>query len=375
VSIQSVKTSHFRNLLDTDVTLGSRFNIIAGENAQGKTNFLEALYLLTRFRSFRNAKVEELIAFGEVDAEIQAEIIVGGLEHKLVVYCNSKGKKHTSNGKRITAKNESLRQLSAVLFTPDDLQIARRGGLQRRNLIDHAVGALWPAYALLLRDYGRALQSRNRLLKEQPVALLELLEVYETQLSGLGAKIIAARRRYLNVIGPSFSKTYREISKSGVEATMHYCADDEIEALDNNTLDELKAVLLSLHQRHRQTDLARRITTVGPHGDDLELLLDGRSAKQFASQGQNRSLILSFKIAEICEIKQQLDEYPILLLDDVSSELDPQRNGYLFDFLEEIPCQVVITTTRPQLIPVTKNRVDYQVVRGDISKGKPFTAA
>lgn len=374
MSIQLVKTKNFRNLLESSVPLGPRFNIFGGDNAQGKTNFLEVLYLLTRFTSFRNAKVEELIAFGEPEAVIAAEIIVGGLEHELVVCCNSTGKKHTCNGKRITAKTDYLRQLSAVLFTPDDLQIARRGALQRRNLIDHAVSAVWPAYALLQRDYGHALQSRNRLLKEQPAALIELLDVYEFQLANLGAKMVAARRRYLNIIAASFSHTYQEISKTGVAAKISYRSHDQIEALDDD-LDGLRSTLLTLHRAHRDSDLARRVTSIGPHSDDLEFLLDDHSAKQFASQGQNRSLILSFKIAEICEIEHQLEEFPLLLLDDVSSELDAQRNTYLFKFLEKIPCQVIITTTRPELIPITENRVDFQVVSGRIEQGKPFTVA
>ncbi|MCA9668232.1 MAG: DNA replication and repair protein RecF, partial [Myxococcales bacterium] len=179
-------------------------------------------------------------------------------------------------------------------------------------------------------------------------------------------KIVAARRRYLAQLLPRFEDAFARIAHSGVRGTLSYRTDEAlVEAGD--VVATLKEGLHGALTRARRIDLARKTSTVGPHTDDLAFLIDDKPARQFGSQGQVRSLVLAFRISQILDSYDKLKHYPVLLLDDVSSELDARRNAYLFEFLREITCQVFITTTRPELIAVGENRQDFQVVRGVIS--------
>jgi DNA replication and repair protein RecF len=216
------------------------------------------------------------------------------------------------------------------------------------------------------QKYARVLRSRNLLLREgrgDPT----VLEVYDAQLAKLGARVVGSRRRYLAEVAPLFSEAYESITHSGLQAGLKYQTLEGSEGDDDAALE--RRLLDAIGEAERR-DRARRQTTVGPHVDDLEISLGGRPARAFASQGQLRALVLAWKTAEMRLLRERLGDAPILLLDDVSSELDPTRNQFLFDFLASIDCQCFVTTTHPRHVPHLINRLDYHVVAGCVTPSK-----
>jgi DNA replication and repair protein RecF len=367
VLVQGIETVSFRNLNDQVVRPGPRFNILAGPNAQGKTNFLEAVYLVACLRSFRAHRTREMIRFGADEATVRARVEAEpGLQRRLEVQLHQRGRRARVDGKGVRSTSTYLGGLNVVLFSPDDLQIPRGSPGARRQLLDRAIANLWPAYLAICRDYTKALQSRNRVLRQRPRQYLDLLQVYDQQLAELGAKLVAGRLRYIDAITARFGTVFGEIARSGVEGTLAYLAPEALLEVGSKPTD------LARHLRERlratlKEDLGRQATSVGPQTHDLDFRLDGRTTRSYGSQGQVRTLLLSFKIAQILDTYERLQRYPVLLLDDVSSELDPARNKYLFDFLEEIPCQAFLTTTQARLVALEEKRLDFHVVNGQIN--------
>ena len=366
--VTRVETSNFRNLDDLALAPHPRFNVLCGDNAQGKTNFLEAVYMLACQRSFRAGKTVELIRFGEQRAQLRGEAEVGPLTRELKLELKPEGRRVLVDGKGRRAGSPALEGLAAVLFCPDDLWLPRGAPGDRRRFIDRAIANIWSGYTALGRDYQKTVQSRNRLLRDDSPKR-SLLEVYDGQLVALGAKIIVARRRYLERLAEEFSATFARIAQSGVQALLTYQCEPEVTGAENEP-QAVASALSALLERRREVELARHTTMVGPHTHDLEFSLDGQPARRFGSQGQVRAIVLAFRITQIIDSHRKLGHYPLLLLDDVSSELDPARNGYLFDFLEKISCQVFLTTTRADLVPVTENRIDFKVFNGSIERWK-----
>ena len=369
MQVSAVSTRAFRNLCDPNLALHPRLNLIYGDNAQGKTNLLEALHLLIYHRSFRAQRLHELIRFSDASASIGGDLSRNGLQSRVEVLIDAKGRRTRIDGKVTTAQKH---RITAVLFRPEDLQIPRGGAADRRRLVDQAIAAIWPGYDRLCADYRRTLQNRNRLLKETPPHLQDLLDAFDQQLSRLGGKIVAARLRYIRAIIDPFVRALTEISPAdGSGVQICYCATQAPE--DERDPEKLAQWLLGqLRSRHAE-DLRRRATTAGPHADDIDFTLDGRSARSFASQGQLRSLVLAFKIAQLLHAHEVSSDYPVLLLDDVSSELDPHRSRYLFSFLAQFAAQVFVTSTRPELLPLCEERADFHVVSGEIQPVKRFT--
>ena len=369
--VERVETHCFRNLQDQAVEPHGRFNVLAGDNAQGKTNFLEAVHLVATLRPFRANRNAEVITFGRERAVVRAQVHVQPLvlTRRLEVDVGPAGKKVRSDGKAPASSASYLEGLSVVLFTPDDLQVPRGSPGPRRKLLDRSVANVWPAYVALSRDYQKVLTSRNRVLKQAPAGLRDLLEVYDQQLSELGARIAAGRVRYLRSMAEVLSETFASIARSGVTCEVVYKTSDAVTEAGVGIAD-LTPVLRRQLRQNLAEDMARKSTRVGPHTDDLEFLLDGRSTHSFGSQGQVRTVVLALRIAQIKDTYLKLGFHPVLLLDDVSSELDRDRNAYLFDFISKISCQTFITTTRPDLIHLEEDRMDFQVVNGSISDAK-----
>lgn len=366
--IHSLKTLNFRNLVDQVVEPGLRFNVFFGANAQGKTNFLEAIYLVACLRSFRANRVRELIRFDEERAVVRARVEGKDLTQELEVEIKPTGRRALVDGK--PTRSASSWNLSGgfnvVLFCPDDLQIPRGSPGARRRMLDRAIANLWSGYLSVARDYHKTLLSRNRLLKHHSKAIdRQQLSVYDHQLAELGAKVTAARVRYLKRIGSRFSTVFSEISKTEVEGELAYLAPEEVLEVEDHKGSLVEVLLGQLHES-RAEDRARQATSVGPHIHDIDFRLDQKTTRSFGSQGQVRALLLAFKITQILDCFERSGTYPVLLLDDVSSELDPQRNTYLFDFLEKITCQTFLTTTRPELVVIKEKHLYFQVIRGKI---------
>jgi len=371
VLINSIDTTSFRNLANQTVDPGPRFNVLCGANAQGKTNFLEAVYLVACLRSFREQRSGELRRFETQEALVHAVLQLGGVTRELEVRLHPRGRRALVDGKGVRNTAAYLSSgLNVVLFTPDDVQIPRGSPRERRRLLDRAITNLWPGYLTLARDYQKTLQSRNRILREsvrQRRSMSTMLEVYDQQLCEQGARLTVARMRYLRALAPRVVQVFGEISRTGVDAALLYLAPDSVLEAGSGKEGAVRQALSRLLTQHRSQDRTRQATTVGPHTDDLDFRLDSRSARSVGSQGQHRAMVLAFKVAQIIDAHERLGDYPVLLLDDVSSELDAQRNSYLFDFINKIPCQLFLTTTRRDLVTSLDDRIDFQVVNGKIT--------
>ena len=391
MQFHALVASAFRNLQQVLMTPHPRFNVLFGDNGQGKTNLLEAIYLLATLRSFRTTRIEELVSFGGEQAELKARV-----EHRqinrllgLQLAVRPTKKQVLVDGK--TARvSEYFGSVNVVLFAPEDLRLPKGPPVGRRRFLDRAVWNTCPAYLDEVRTYEKVLRSRNALLRSslrlgkpsrselppnldsggqpEPTDENDLLAIYDQQLASSGAKLMLRRRMYLAELAPQVAATFEQVSRSGLSVQLRYepgvSSSRQAAALEAADVRALVDVLSEQLQRDRKRDLLRGFTHSGPHADDLAMDLDGRAADIHASQGQIRALVLALKIAEIQHLYRILGDPPVLLLDDVSSELDAQRNGFLFDFLRAMPCQVFITTTSPAYVQLASERQDFHIHGG-----------
>jgi len=354
----SLSLRGFRNLAPCTFEPGPAFNVIYGDNGQGKTNLLEAIDYLGRLASFRSARAEELIQHGATQAEITARLESQPLprEHRFVVP-KTGARTVTVNGKRPRSRTSYQLEQQHVLFHAGDLTLTTGGPDRRRAFLDRMLEQFDGSYAAALATYDKALRSRNRLLKADSPDK-RAITAYDELLASAGTVIALARLRLVSDLAPRVEQRFLEISDQGLALSMRY--QPRVEP----TVETLRRALgESLHK-----DLARGFTAEGPHADDLGVDLAEARAKRFASQGQHRAIVLALKIAELEELTARVGRVPILLLDDVSSELDRRRNHLLFQSLSRLGGQVFLTTTHPEYILLNEHRQDFVVERGEVRR-------
>jgi DNA replication and repair protein RecF len=348
VRLLAVSISDFRNLAQLELQASPRATVVVGQNGQGKTNLLEAIYFLATLKPLRPAKLADLIRFGSSSARVSGRFIVRGAEREISVQISPGARQAFVDEKKAPSLEEYFGGVSVVAFTPDDLGVVKGGPDARRGFLDRAVFNRFPAFLKESRVYARALKSRNRLLKEG--AARPYLEAFDETLSGYGARIWTRRRALLSELASRAESAFAEIARATEKAHFDYSPSSMelnfAEAQENKLAQALRDSLRSRTSR----DLERGFTSVGPHVDDLNLLLGDHAARSFASQGQQRALVLALKIAEIENLRDAIGFLPLLLLDDVSSELDPERNAYLMDYLARSGVQVFLTTTAGSLV-------------------------
>ncbi len=350
----------FRNLTEADLVWGAGFNVIWGNNAQGKTNLLEAVYLLGQLKSFRGARTAELIQSGATSARLSGEVIDTAVKHRIEVTLEERGQTPLLDGKPVQRLSQFLGALRPILFTADELILLKGAPAGRRALLDRAVLQAEPGYLDRVQHYGRILRQRNRLLKDR--AGLRELEPWTESLAEAGAGIRYERRNYLDRLAPTLADIGIKLAAGDEELSLTYPFTDD----RTNLHAGLKAELERLLPRERQ--LAQ--TLAGPHRDDPEPRIAGRPLKQFGSQGQHRSFLLAFKTAQLIDLEALLGEPPLLLLDDLASELDAQRQASFFAFLGQRQGQVMITTTHPATLgeAVCPQARYFRVDRGRIEE-------
>jgi DNA replication and repair protein RecF len=352
VLLLDVTTRGFRNLADQSVSLGPHTTVLFGANGQGKTNFLEACYLLCTLRPLRAHKLFELVRIGcERPALVAGRFELPSGVREVEVEISREGRAARVDGKSVRDPEELFGGLATVAFTPDDLAVVKGGPEGRRKLLDRAAQNRHPAHVSDARDYLRALRSRNELLRKG--ADPALLASFDVPLARLGARMRARREQVLDEIRPHAQKAYAEVTRGETPLGLQYLAagrDSDDLASGGPSLEER---LLRALRRRLDRDRERGYTSVGPHADDLALSLGEEPARLFASQGQSRAIVLSFKIGEIESLRRAQGRAPLLLLDDVSSELDPTRNAFLMAYLGALNGQVVLTTTEPKLVAAT----------------------
>jgi DNA replication and repair protein RecF len=357
VRIHALEARQFRNLEQVLLEPHPRFNVLSGDNGQGKTNILEAIYLLGTLRSFRAGKTEEMVRFGAEQALVRARVEKLATQRMLEVTLSPGHKNARVDGKSARA-TDYFGGFNVVLFAPEDLRLPKGPPSGRRRFIDRAVWNAHPAYLGEVQTYEKVLRSRNAVLRDGGPE--SMLEVYDEQLAKAAVAIVARRRTLVDELSPGVRAAFERVTQTGLALGIAYETDLDI----TNIEDSMRTRLVA----DRRRDLARGSTSSGPHVDDLELVLDGKSAKLYASQGQLRAIVLALKIAEIEFLREKLGDSPVLLLDDVSSELDPKRNAQLFDFLKSVPCQAFITTTHRGHVLLSEERLDFHVLAGGVTR-------
>lgn len=337
---------NFRNLKKVDVDFDPNVNIFIGKNAQGKTNLLEAIYFLALTRSHRTNSDRELIGFGGKYTNMLGHVQKSQVESTLRVLITHKGKKVWINRVEQPKLSKYVGQLNAILFSPEDLELIKGAPALRRRFMDQEFGQVNPEYLYFASKYRQVLLQKNNYLKQLAKGKAKdqvFLDVLSDQLAGIAAEVISRRFKFLTYLSHYASDAYAHISLGGEKLTIAYHPSVSDIAADDTT-EEMYQKILASFARNKQTEIRKGTTTSGPHRDDIEFKLDGKNAHLYASQGQQRSIALSVKLAEIQLIHQLTDEYPLLLLDDVMSELDHSRQSALLNYIHG-KTQTFITTT------------------------------
>jgi DNA replication and repair protein RecF len=352
-----IATRSFRNLAPLDLAPGARFNVVFGDNGQGKSNLLEAIHLCASLSSFRGAGASELIRHDAESAIVALELSGIPLPHTLKMKLDrSKARQLALDGKRPRTRALWLDVAGAVLFHPGDLALAQGSPENRRALLDRVLSEVDPIYATTLEHYGKALRSRNRLLKADVVDR-RAVAAFDPVLAATGAVLGEARKRLVGELAPVAEKVFEEIVGEQIPLVISFAPRV------GHGESELREALA----RSIDKDVARGFTAEGPHADDVKLEVAARGAKHNASQGQQRALVLALKVAELDVIARAKGRVPMLLLDDVSSELDRTRSARLFALLSRLGGQVFLTTTQRELITTVGDRVDLRVEAGRVS--------
>lgn len=357
MKLQSLKLYDFRNYAAAGVQLHPGVNLIVGENAQGKTNLLEAVFYLSTGRSFRTARNQELIRFGAEFADLGCELFSGGREQSIraVLFSGRKPRQLYIGGVKQRSATALPGVLTTVLFCPDDLLVLKSGAAGRRKLVDTALCQLRPGYAQALGEYQKLYDSKSRILKDynDRPSLLEPLPEFNYRMAQVGAILISYRARYL-----------RELSAQAGQFHAEFPAERDAAAVLSDSLDRHGPVcgektifqqLLDHQQSHYRAELESGQCLSGPHKDDFEAELDGLSVKAFGSQGQTRTAAISLKLAERELFRRDTGEEPVLLLDDVLSELDARRQDFVLNQIRS--GQVLITCCEPDRLSDIGKRI------------------
>jgi DNA replication and repair protein RecF len=360
--IRRLRVRGWRNLADERLDLAERVTVLFGKNGQGKSNLLEAAYYAITFRSFRTSSTADLVMWGAPVADVEAGVTLRGLERDLRVKLAPGKKSTTLDGKGVRRDSDSLDGAAVVIFGPDDLRLPKAPAVERRRALDRAVFAVHRGYFREAQAFERALKARNGLLRRGEWSR-DLLESYDETLAVTGARIVLRRRELVGSLAPRFREAFAAIH-GDLPASIHYRSDAAVEAaVTELTIGE--AIRRGL-EAHRGVDQRRGFSGFGPHTDDLEILLGDRLAREHGSQGQIRSLMLAFKFAELRHVEERNRETPLLLLDDVASELDEERRARLFETISVTACQTLLTVTEAGLLPDLPGRVDWRVRAGHL---------
>ncbi len=343
---------HYRNIAALDFRPSRGVNVVTGNNGQGKTNLLESIFLLTGARSFRGGKDNALIQMDQAFAMINTEFFSEGRNQSLQMRITEKGRTASLNRGNEVKASQLVGKVCCVVFSPEHLELVKGSPELRRRFLDTALCQISPTYLGALKRYTRLLNQRNALLKEAQYvsAAHEMLDVYDAQFVEAACLMTRLRFAFVDEMLPLAERNYDTISGHSEALSFSYKS-----TLFESESTEYEEGLMTLAAA-RAADLRAGFSTVGPHRDDLVLLLDGADTRLYASQGQQRCIVLALKLAEVELMEIRIGERPILLLDDVLSELDPARQDYLIESLSD--AQAIITCCTPELIT---ERTDAQI--------------
>lgn len=362
--IKKLQFEGFRNLKDGTIVPCEGVNVIFGTNAQGKTNLLESIWLFSGNRSFRGSNESDFIHFERPFAKLSIEFFSEEREQTAEILFQ-KGKKEIKiNGIKQKSSAALLGKLCAVVFSPEHLSLIKSGPSERRRFIDSAICQVKPSYAELFSRYNRVLAQRNALLKDIPYhsQLLDTLEIWDYRLAVLGASLIKMRIQYVERLCQIAKRYHLGISENSEDLSIVYDCNFVYSEQDNTA--EIRDSLMKDFLDSRTEDINGGFTSCGPHRHDLNIEINGNSVKKFGSQGQQRSCVLSIKIAEAELLKIATEQEPIFLLDDVLSELDSKRQEFLLNKISER--QVFISCCEKASVERLKNGRLFEVKNGEV---------
>lgn len=367
--LEHLKLKGFRNYDSAEVEFTPGVNVFLGENAQGKTNMMESIYFLALARSHRTSKDKELIGWNNDFAKVEGLVKTSRDSFPLEIIVSNKGKKAKINHLEQPKLSKYIGHLNIILFAPEDLEIVKGSPAIRRRFIDMELGQMNPIYLHHLVEYQKILKQRNQYLKQSndPQNFDKVyLEILTEQLANEGSHVLHERSKFTQQLEKWAQPIQNEISQSKEELTVKYICPVSSEILSQK--ESIYDELIRLYRENEHQEKYRQTTIVGPHRDDLEFFVNGHNVQTFGSQGQQRTTALSIKLAEIELMKEMTKEYPILLLDDVLSELDDNRQTHLLKSIEN-KVQTFLTTTSLDgiRIDLLKQPKIFHVKNGEIA--------
>ena len=398
MKINSIILENFRNYKNLELDFDESRNIIVGENAQGKTNLIEAIYLTAFAKSFRTSNSADLISFGADSARVSTYITSEELDKNINIVIRSDGKKMIKkDGKVIHRTTELLNNVVVIIFSPDDLRIIKDSPDRRRAFINRELSQMRPSYYDALRRYNEALREKNALLKgyfnvkkktftrADNISLNDMrggdpgterspydnsrkfnedmMDIYDRQLADSGYEIIRFRREFTDMLSNEAGEIMNKISGGREELEIRYKT-----ACDFVTGTEGRDILFSQIFHNRDRDIYNGYASLGPHRDDIEFYINGKDAKKYGSQGQQRTIALSLKLAEIRIARQMLDEPPVLLLDDVLSELDLDRQKFLVSEIDDVQLFITSAELNDEVIKDLRGGTLFRIEDGTVTR-------
>ena len=358
--ISKIKLNNFRNYENQEIELNDGINLFYGENAQGKTNIIESIFLCSVGKSFRARKDQELIKFNEQKAFVEIDFNKSDRSGKIKIEIGNR-KNIYANGIKLKKLSELLGNINVVIFTPDDIDILKGGPQKRRKFLDVMISQLKPNYMYILNLYLKTLEQRNNYLRQikQENKDENMLDIWDEKLVEYGTKICEYRLEFINKIKNKIQDIHYKITNNKEKIEIKYIS---------NCMNRQE--YLKLLKQRRKLDIIKGFTTKGIHRDDFEMYINNNLINTYGSQGQHRTAILSLKLSELNVVYEEIGEYPILLLDDFMSELDEQRKK---NFLENIRNAQVIITCTEKIDMDNLNYFSYNIQGGKIVKKETST--
>ncbi len=371
MQLKELQVKDFRNYHELSLSFPNSLNIFLGENAQGKTNLLEAIYVLAMSKSHRTNQEKELIAFDEEFAKLSGQLQKKNTLLPLEIIISKKGRKTKINHLEQKKLSNYVGQMNVILFAPEDLSLVKGSPSIRRRFMDMELGQMSPRYLYELVKYNQILKQRNTYLKQTTPKQNHddlYLDVLTQQLVESGSRVVIHRLEFLKKLEIWSKKIHHEISHGKEDLALLYLSS--VPFSKEATVEEIRQSFEKELAKRKDQELFRKTTLIGPHRDDLTFLINGKDVQSFGSQGQQRTTALSVKLAEIDLIHEKIGEYPILLLDDVMSELDDERQLHLLESIEG-KVQTFLTTTTlahlkqnlrvtPDIFYVTQGKIERQ---------------
>ncbi len=354
--INRISLKNYRNIESLELVPCEGVNIIYGENAQGKTNILEAVFLFTGLKSFRSARDAELVSFGKELARLYADFETLSRSQTAEIKISDR-RRAVLNGVPLKSPTGLMSKFPAALFSPGFMSLIQNGPSERRKFIDSAICQINPSYAVLLSEYTKILKQRNAVLKdtESKKDVRLFLECLNEAFASLGDEIYAERMKYLGRLHPFVTDIYRGLSSGKEEIGFTYLRKGDKTG---------EAAFKDILEAHLVADMSAGMTLTGPHRDDIDISINGVSARSFGSQGQKRSAAIALKLSEAEVIKDHIGEEPLILLDDVMSELDTGRQDYILNHIKNK--QVFITCCDPASILRMGEGKTFNIINGKI---------